>query len=302
MKLINQTIYRWIEEKFMHGCSDYNTLTVRKNSRTKRQAREAFAEYNVPHADGTVFFSPLKALRFVKAHGFPVAIKPNVSGYSRGSHFPITNFREFWKAALLVKLWWPSSIIESYLEGKNYRVVVVEGEIMSVIRRYPPFVTGDGRSSIEALIDLENLKREEMKLYPVIHAISKKLRTVRYLKKQGLSLSSIPEAGEEVYLYNKIALAPGGIVETVEKESISPKNRELFLGILNSFGANIFGIDVIFEKGIEFDHDTQRCIFLELNSRPYLEMHKFPRLGKKQDLAHYFRRLDSIQLSDSGVF
>ncbi len=302
MKFINKLIYRWIEEKFMHGCSDYNTLFVRKQSRSKRQAREAFAQYDIPHARGTIFYNPFTALRFVRQHGFPVVIKPNVSGYSRGSHFPITNYREFWKAVLLVKVWWPSTVIEEYLLGKNYRVVVLKNEIMSVIRRYPPFVTGDGESTVERLIDVENSRRKEMGLYPVMHAISKGRATNRFLKKRQLSLFSIPGAKEVVYLGNKVALAPGGIVEIIDKSSISEKNRELFFRILKAFDANIFGIDVIFEKGIETDFDSQMCIFLELNSRPFLEMHKFPRMGKKQDLNPYFAKLNAIQLGDSGVF
>ena len=302
MKAINHLIYQWIEKKFMHGCSDYNTLEVRKLSRTKQQARDAFARHNIPHAQGTVFFSPLKAFHFVKKVGFPVVIKPNVSGYSRGSHFPITNFREFWKAVFLVKTWWPSSIIEEYLEGKNYRVVVIKDEIMSVIQRYPPFVVGNGESTVGVLIDQENRQREKMGLFPVIHPIAKNGRTHRYLKKQKLSLTSIPAEGERVYLYNKIALAPGGIVETVDKDSVSLKNKELFFKILKAFDANIFGIDVILEKGIEHDFDDQKTIFLELNSRPFLEMHKYPRFGAQPNLDGYFARLNNIQLSDSGVF
>jgi len=302
MKIFNRLIYQWIEKKFMHGCSDYNTLEVRKKSRTKLQAREAFAEHNIPHAKGTVFYNPLKAYQFVKKHGFPVVIKPNVSGYSRGSHFPIKNYKDFWKAVFLVKIWWPSSIIEEFLEGKNFRVVVVKDEIMSVIRRYPPFVVGDGKTTVGELIDRENEQRKQMGLFPVMHAISKKGRTMRYLKKHHLSFSSVPEKGEEVYLFNKIALAPGGIVETIDKNSVSDKNKDLFFKILESFDANIFGIDVIFEKGIDINFDVQKCIFLELNSRPFLEMHKFPRFGARPNLNGYFARLDNIQLSDSGVF
>lgn len=302
MKLFNRFIYRWIEQKFMHGCSDYNELAVRKSSRTKQQARAAFVKYNIPHARGRTFFNPLTAFRFVKQYGFPVAIKPNVSGYSRGSHFPITNFKEFWKAVFLVKIWWPSSIIEEYLEGKNYRVVVIKDEIMSVIRRYPPFVVGDGNKTISELIDQENEQRQKMDLHPVIHPISKNGRTRRFLKKQHLHLSSVPESGKNVFLYNKIALAPGGVVETIDTESVSPKNRELFLKLLNSFDANIFGIDAIFEKGIESDPEQQKCIFLELNSRPYLKMHHFPRYGKKPELDSYFTKLNSIELGDAGVF
>jgi len=302
MQFLNRWIYSKISKLFMNGCSDYNTLEVRKNSRTKLQARQNFQENSVPHAEGTLFYNPMQAYRFVKKHGFPVVIKPNVSGYSRGSHFPIRNYRELWKAALLVKIWWPGSIIEKYLEGKNYRVVVIKNEIMSVILRYPPFVTGNGISTILELIKDENRSRNEMKLFPVMHPIAINRRTRNFLKKSNLNLSSIPETDERIHLYNKVALAPGGIVETVDKNSISPKNREMFLNILDSFKAGIFGIDVIFEKGIEIDYDQQKCIFLELNSRPYLKMHDYPRYGSKPKLEKYYHHLNQIKLSDSGVF
>ncbi len=302
MKKLNKLIYRRISKIFMDGCSDYNTLDVRKKSRTKLQAREAFARENIPHAKGMKFFSPFKAVRFVKEHGFPVVIKPNVSGYSRGSHFPITNYRELWKAAIMVKIWWPTSIIEQYLKGKNYRVVAVKGDLMSVIRRYPPFVIGDGKSTISELIDEENQIRKAMKLHPVIHSIQKNSRIKRFLKKQRLTLNSIPQKSRQVELYNKIALAPGGIVETIDKEHVAAENRQLFLKILDAFNASIFGIDVIFEKGIEVSHESQKCIFLELNSRPYLKMHDYPRYGQKQSLDRYYQTLNSIQLADSGVF
>ncbi|MCG8336714.1 MAG: cyanophycin synthetase [Proteobacteria bacterium] len=302
MKKLNKLIYRWISKIFMDGCSDYNTLEVRKKSRTKLQARAAFERENMPHAQGMKFLSPFKAVQFVKEHGFPVVIKPNVSGYSRGSHFPITNYRELWKAAILVKIWWPTSIIEQYLKGKNYRVVAVKGDLMSVIRRYPPFVIGDGKSTISELIDQENSIRKAMRLHPVIHPIQKNNRTKKYLKKQGMTLNTIPQKSEQVELYNKIALAPGGIVETIDKEHVAPENRELFLKILDAFNASIFGIDVIFEKGIETGYKSQKCIFLELNSRPYLKMHNYPRYGQRQSLEQYYQTLDSIELADSGVF
>ena len=106
-----------------------------------------FAEFDIPHAKGDLFVNPWRAHQFAKQHGFPLCIKPNVSGYSRGSHFPIRNFRELWKAAILVKVWWPVSVVEQYLLGANYRVLATPNEIVSVIRRYPPFVDGDGTHS-----------------------------------------------------------------------------------------------------------------------------------------------------------
>ena len=261
-----------------------------------------FAKNNIPHAKGEIFYGPVKAFRFVKKYGFPVCVKPNVSGFSRGSHFPINSYTDLLKAIVLVKIWWPSSVIEQYLEGKNYRVVVVKDEIMSVIRRYPPFVIGDGKSNIGDLIDKENKIRRQMKLGPVIHSIQKNFGITRFLKKKKLSFSSVPLKGDRMPLYNRISLAPGGVIETLDKDSIHEQNRALFLKILPFFNANILGIDAIFEKGINIPYKDQRVIFLEVNSRPYLKMHDYPRYGEKQDLHHFYDVLNTLEIQQKDLY
>lgn len=286
----------------MAGCSNYNSLSVRKASRSKKQAREMFARHGIPHAEGMLFYNPLTAYRFARKHGFPLCIKPNVSGFSRGSHFPITNYRQLWKAALLVKIWWPSSIVEQYLLGANYRVLATGDELVSVIRRYPPFVDGNGRDSISQLIDDENALRQEMGLFPTIHPISKSSMVTNHLARQGMSLDTIPADGERVYTFNRVALAPGGVVEIVDQQSIPAANKELFLQIVKVFDAKLFGIDVIFEQGIETDHRQQRCIFLEVNSRPYTKMHSYPRYGKAENLDAFYKEMDSLVIADSDIF
>lgn len=302
MRAVKRILYTWIDKRFLSGCSSYNSLEVRKSCRSKLQARKVFAEQGIPHAKGTTFINPLKAVRFARNNGFPLVVKPNVSGFSRGSYFPINNIRELLGAAFLAKGWWPVSVVEQYLEGKNYRVLVVEGEIMSVIRRYPPFVDGDGESTISRLIDQENAMREEMQLGPVIHPIPKDSKIIKYLKKQQLTLDSVPEPGARIRLFNRIALAPGGVVEIVDKTNLPPENRELFVKLLNSFKANILGIDAIFEKGIEESYRTQKAILLEVNSRPYLKMHDFPRFGQAEDLSVYYDNLGRFDIRQQDIF
>ena len=302
MKEAKKIIYKWIDRLFLGGCSSYNSLAVRKSCRTKFQARSAFAKNNIPHAQGTLFLNPLKAHQFARKHGFPLVIKPDVSGFSRGSHFPITNFSELWKAAILVKIWWPISVIERYQEGRNYRVLVVKGKIMSVIRRYSPFVDGDGTATIAELIDRENAIRKEMGLYPVNHPIPKDKKIVHFLKKKNMTLGSIPPKGERVTLFYKISLAQGGVVETLDKNMVAEENKALFLKILPLFDANILGIDAIFEEGIETSYQQQKCIFLEVNSRPFLKMHDFPRYGEKEDLSLYLEELERIEINNSDIF
>jgi len=302
MLTINRLIYKWIDKRFLGGCSNYNSLEVRKSCRSKQQARSVFAAHDIPHAEGTTFLNPLSAVSFARKHGFPLVVKPDVSGFSRGSHFPITNYKELLAAVFLAKMWWPVSVVEKYLEGKNYRIVVVKEGIMSVIRRYPPFVDGDGQSSIGSLIDKENETRKRMGLYPVIHPIPKDKKIVGYLRKKNLTLFSIPAAGERVQLFNRISLAPGGVVETIDKDSISYDNRELFAGILDHFGANILGVDAIFKNGIEQSYRQQEIILLEVNSRPYLKMHDVPRFGEVEDLKPYYDKLNNYVIEQQDIY
>jgi len=302
MKAIKRLLYSWIDKRFLGGCSSYNSLAVRKSCRSKLQARKVFAAHDIPHAKGMTFINPLKAIRFAQEHRFPLVVKPNVSGFSRGSHFPITNYQELYRAIFYAKGWWPVSVIEQYQEGKNYRVLVADGEIMSVIRRYPPFVDGDGQSTIGQLIDKENVIRGQMQLGPVIHPIPRDRRIVGYLKKQQLSLDSVPALATRISLFNRIALAPGGVVEVIDKMSLPQENRKLFLKVLSLFKANILGIDAIFERGIEENYSSQKAILLEVNSRPYLKMHDFPRFGQAEDLSAYYAKLASLEVGEQDIF
>ncbi|GAA3918796.1 cyanophycin synthetase [Litoribacillus peritrichatus] len=302
MLAIKKTIYAWISKQFMDGCSSYNSLEVRKGCRSKEQARAVFEKGNVPHAKGMIFLNPFKAHRFAKQHGFPLVIKPNVSGFSRGSHFPINSYAELWKAIFLAKLWWPTTVVEQYLKGHNYRVVVVKGEIMSVIERFSPFVEGDGQHTISELIDIENQVRKDMNLFPVIHPLSKGSVTQKFLKKKNYTLGTVPDNGEVVTLFYRISLAPGGVVKIIKKDALPVENKQLFQDVLEMFDANILGIDVILEKGIEHSYKDQKCIFLEVNSRPYLKMHDYPRYGEKEDLSPYFEKLEQLDISQADIF
>ncbi|MEH6449706.1 MAG: cyanophycin synthetase [Oleispira sp.] len=316
MQGLKKKLYQWISQRYMDGCSSYNDLAVRRNCRSKEQARAVFADNKVPHAKGLIFLNPFAAIRFAKQHGFPLVIKPNVSGFSRGSHFPIKTYAELWKAIFLAKLWWPTTVVEQYLLGKNYRVVVVKGssaddksgsnsekgQIMSVIERFSPYVLGDGTQSIEQLIDEENSVRDSMNLFPVIHPLSKGSVTKTFLKKNKYSLATVPAAGEIVTLFYRISLAPGGVVSVIDQATIPQVNKDLFIDVLGMFGANILGIDVIMKEGIDQPYTEQDCILLEVNSRPYLKMHDYPRFGKAEDLTGFFNHLEQFDISQADTF
>lgn len=290
--------YKFISKYFLSGCSDYNSLLVRQSCRAKGQGKKAFAKLGVPSAKSALFISPLTAFSFVKKHGFPVVIKPNIGGFSRGAHFPITNYKQLLFASIAVKIWWHKSIIEQYLSGENYRIVVIKERIMSVILRHPPLIVGDGKQTISALIDDENIIREQMGILPIMAYIPKNRAIKQHLSAQNLSLNSVPKQDETIVLHHKIAINLGSVVEIVDKNELSANNKAMLFDILNHFNANILGIDVICTQGLSVDFSNQNCIFLEVNSRPFLSMHDAPRYGEKEDLSDFYRQLDSEQVTN----
>ena len=302
MRKLKSLLYAWISEKYMHGCSNYNSVEVRRGCRSKAQGRAIFAKNDVPHARGLIFLWPRTAHAFAKQHGFPLVIKPNVSGYSRGSYFPINDFKSLYKAIFWAKMWWPTTVIEQYLKGSNYRVLTTDHGFISVIRRYPPFVTGNGRDTIDQLIDAENVIREQMKLHPTIFPLSKSDQVKAHLKKQKLGLESIPVEGDQIELFYRVALAPGGVVKIIDQTDIPDVNRDLLFNVVKMFGANVLGIDVIFEKGIDIPYTEQKCIFIEVNSRPYIKMHYFPRYGEAEDLDAALAELEHLEIPDKDIF
>ncbi|MXZ80437.1 MAG: cyanophycin synthetase [Gammaproteobacteria bacterium] len=302
MRKLKAMVYAWISDRYMHDCSSYNTLAVRKSCRSKAQGREKFGRHGFPHAPGMVFVWPWQAHRFARKHGFPLVVKPNVSGYSRGSYFPIRSMGELYRAIFWAKIWWPTTVIEKYLLGANYRVLADRDRLISVIRRYPPFVTGDGRSAIDELIDEENRVRAEMQLHPTIFPIGKSKKVAKHLRKQGLCWASVPQNGRQVELFHRVALSTGGVVETIDRSQIPEINRLFFTEVVRSFDANVFGVDVIFERGIEHPYTEQDCILIEVNSRPYIKMHHYPRYGKKEDFSEALARLDALDIPDRDIF
>lgn len=295
-------IYKYLSKWFLSGCSHYNSLEVRKKCRSKAQAKIAFKTLNIPSAKSQLFYSPTTAFSFVRQYGFPVVVKPNISGFSRGAHFPITNYWQLFKASILVKVWWPRSIIEQYLSGHNYRIVVIKGDIMSIVRRYPPFVIGNGYDNIDTLIDKENLIRTRMELLPVMSYIPKNSSINRHLKQQKLNLMSIVAKDKRIELHHKIALKLGSIVEIIDKKQLTANNQAMLFDILANFNANILGIDVISEQELSTDFNEQTCIFLEVNSRPFLAMHDVPRYGKKEDLSAYYDKLEQYKITQKVSF
>ncbi|MBM9589233.1 bifunctional glutamate--cysteine ligase GshA/glutathione synthetase GshB [Leptospira sp. 201903075] len=188
----------------------------------------------------------------------------------------IEKFESFVKIALGLS---NSIIIEEFIEGPEYRFLVLGDEVIAVCNRVPANVVGDGKSSIRQLIQKKNddprrgeghkTALEKIQMSEVEAAI---------LKDQGLNFESIPTSGKQIFLRKNSNISTGGDSLDVT-DLVHPEFKSIALSAAKAAGAVICGIDIISSQ-IESKPDPKTYAILEINFNPVLYIHEFPYSGK----------------------
>lgn len=217
------------------------------------------------------------ALAYFETLSYPCVVKPIHGGGGDGVCVDINEHEEFKACFLYTKRFCEYVLVEQYFEGSDTRFLVVGGEVVAISKREPGFVIGDGTKSLQALIDDTNSTRSEGRKGHL-----SKIRVdeiaVRYLNKQSLTLDSVPENNEKVYIRPNANLNTGGISCHVEKDSVAPENITQLEKVAQNLGLTVAGIDVI-SPDISKPFKENNGIILEINDRPRIRMHEMPHEG-----------------------
>lgn len=197
----------------------------------------------------------------------PVVVKP-ASGTAGGDGIS-TNVRSF--PALLKAIAWArtfsqSVILEEQIEGENCRLLLLDGEIIDVIVRRAPCVTGDGKSSIRKLINQENHDRLYGDQLIAQNLIPIDLDTRNTLAAGGLGLHSVPNDGQQVAVRQVINCNRAEENET-PKESLASSTVEMAREISGKLGVPLLGIDLI-TTDITRDLAAVGGVVIEVNTPP----------------------------------
>ena len=217
-----------------------------------------------------------------------IVIKPLNLALSKGVYSNVTadTFEHYWKLCSNIikksKRKGKHILVQEYIEGFEARVTILEGKAVSVMTRLPGNVTGDGKSTIEELIDEKNEQKKQcgfMSKYPI-----KKTKVIEsFLEKSGYSYDSVPAKGEHVLLLSVSNLVNGGEIVDIS-DLVSEEIKETALDALAALpGMNCGGIDIMI-KG--FDDTTPKII--EVNAFPLLSLTKYPTYGKPSKAIEYF--------------
>ncbi len=210
--------------------------------------------------------------------GLPVVVKPQDGNQGKGVTVNIVN-REHLEIAYRVAAEIGEVMVERFLPGSDYRLLIVGDRMVAAARRDPPQVLGDGEHTVRQLVDQVNAdpKRSDG------HSTSlTKIRfddiAVARLDEQGLTPESVPAKGRRVVLRNNANLSTGGTATDVT-DSVHPDLAARAVTAAQTIGLHICGVDVVCESVLR-PLEEQGGGVVEVNAAPGLRMHLAPSYGK----------------------
>ena len=224
------------------------------------------------------------ARRAARKIGFPVVTKPYNGNHGRGISIRLTTDEEVVEGFLKAQAISRSVIVETYLEGDDHRLLVVNGELVAATRRTPGHVVGDGTHTIRELVEIVNQDpRRGIGHEKVLTRIELDAQAEMMMARVEVTADSVPEAGRAIYLRSTANLSTGGTATDVT-DIIHPDNREMAVRAIKAIGLDVGGVDFL-STNIAESYKTIGGGICEVNAAPGFRMHVAPSEGKPRDAA-----------------
>ena len=232
----------------------------------------------VPVPLGRPVASPDEGWAVALEVGLPVVVKPQDGNQGKGVTVNISD-RAALDEAYATAIEYGTVMVERFLPGHDFRLLVVGDQLVAAARREPPQVLGDALHTVRELVDLVNLdpRRGEG------HATSlTKIRlddiAIARLAAQDLTPDSVPAKGQRVILRNNANLSTGGSATDVT-DDVHPDVAARAVEAAQMIGLHICGVDLVCESVLR-PIEEQGGGFVEVNAAPGLRMHLAPSYGK----------------------
>ncbi|XRQ14932.1 cyanophycin synthetase [Actinomadura welshii] len=252
----------------------------------KRLAHRLLADAGLPVPDGRVAASPAQALEALRDIGGPVVVKPLAGHQGEGVHLELTSPPEVVAAFEAAAGEGGEVLVESYIPGKDYRVLVVGGRVSAAAELTAACVTGDGTATVAGLVERVNADpvRGQGHDRPLTRlALGPAERAL--LARQGHRPESVPAAGERVWLRRNANLSTGGTGRDVTGE-VHPAVADMCVRAAATVGMDVCGIDLRLPAiGSPPPAEHGAAAILEVNAAPGLRMHLAPHEGTARDVA-----------------
>lgn len=227
-----------------------------------------------------------QAVAVAERIGYPVVVKPLDGNHGRGVCLDLQTPDEVREAFPIAqdqsRRGWV--IVESFVVGKDYRCLIIDGRLAAVAERVPASVVGDGSSTVEQLVDTANADpRRGVGHEKVLTRIKIDDAAVALVAEQGFAMTDVPPEGTTVKLALTANMSTGGISIDRTFEA-HPENVEIAEEAARMIGLDIAGIDFICPDITQPVRETGGAI-CEVNAAPGFRMHTHPTIGEPQFIA-----------------
>jgi cyanophycin synthetase len=263
--------------------SDYTSAIAVEIAQDKDDTKRVLGNIGLPVPNGDVARTIERAIDIVDEIGYPVILKPLDASHGRGISGKIDTeeaLKEAWNDA---REFGNRIVIEQYAEGRDHRVLVINGKVVACAERIPARVVGDGVSTIAQLIERENKDgRRGVGHTKTLTKLPADERTACFLRKQGRTLQTVPAHDETVFLRGTANLSTGGtaVDRTDEMHPDNITACEMAAGII---GLDIAGIDVL-TPDISVPFRENGAVIIEVNAGPGIRMHTHPTEGTPRNV------------------
>lgn len=250
----------------------------------KEETKNILEAAEIPVPKGMVIRTEAGLEDAVKKYGYPLVIKPIDGNHGKGNTTNITNWEQAVKALENAKQYGRSVIVERFITGFDFRILVINYKFICAALRTPAAVTGDGVHNIQWLIDETN--KDPRRGYgheKVLTQITVDHSTMKMLEEKGYTLETIPPKGELVLLKTTANLSTGGTSTDVTDE-VHPDNIVMCERIAKIIGLDICGIDIM-AKDLYTPVKENGGAILEVNAAPGFRMHIEPAEGLPRNVA-----------------
>ncbi|MGC1526928.1 MAG: cyanophycin synthetase [Phormidesmis sp.] len=245
----------------------------------KEGTKQILGNAGIPVPKGSVVYS-LRELEDTLDYlgGYPIVVKPMDGNHGRGITLDIKSWEEAETAYDRARLVSDGVIVEHYYQGRDHRILVVNHKVVAVAERIPAHVVGNGKDSIELLVEKENLNPKRGDGHDnILTKILLDRTTDKLLASQGLTLETVLDIGEICYLRETANLSTGGTAVD-RTDEIHPQTIWIAERASRLIGLDVAGIDVV-TTDISKKLATADGVIVEINAAPGLRMHVAPSEG-----------------------
>lgn len=216
--------------------------------------------------------------------GYPLVTKPINGNHGKGATTNITNWEDLKIGFDAAKHYSRSVIVEKFITGYDHRILVINYKFVAAAKRTPACVIGDGKHTIQELIDIVNSDpRRGYGHEKVLTAIKVDHFTNQILEDKGFTLDTVLVDGYELLLKPTANISTGGTAEDIT-DHVHPSNIFMCERIARIIGLDICGIDIM-TPDLSVPITENGGAVLEVNAAPGFRMHLEPTTGIARNVA-----------------